>query len=156
MNDEFFITLVKKIAKDFYDREIYLYSLQDKHDKEICQRFEYYLHIENPKVKTKVMYGLSVKEIIDSMRELEYLIAMRYHAIMIGLKYGIKTLAINYDPKVESLANFAKIPCINFEDYQKIDEYIEKMKTLSHRSILLNVNKKKFSFEPFLKIIKPD
>ncbi len=149
MNDEFFLTLVKKVAKDFSDKEIYIYSLQDKQDKEICLRFENYLHIENPKVKTKVLYELSAKEIIENMKDLEYLIAMRYHAIMTGLKYGAKTLAINYDPKVETLSRQAKIPCINFDEYENFEEYIEKMKTLSRREILMFARQKNFSFDIF-------
>ena len=153
MSDEFFLNLVRKIAKDFEDKEIYIYSLQDKQDKEICLRFENYLHMENPRVNTKVFYSMTVNEIIESMKDLEYLVAMRYHAIMIGLKYGVKTLAINYDPKVEFLSDYAKIPFINFEDYDKIDEYIEKMKNLSRRSILNSINKKDFSFEIFEKEI---
>ena len=47
MNENFFLNLVKIIAKNFENNEIYIYSLQDKQDKEICLRFENYLHIEN-------------------------------------------------------------------------------------------------------------
>ena len=153
MNDEFFINLVKTVAKEFENNEIYIYSLQDKQDKEICMRFENYLHIENPKVKTRIFSSMSVNDMINSMRDLEYLIAMRYHAIMIGLKYGIKTLAINYDPKVESIANYAQIPYINFEDYNKIGKSINDMKNLSRRNIVFKIEEKKFSFEIFEKEI---
>ena len=154
MTDEFFINLVKIIAKEFENNEIYIYSLQNKQDKEICMRFENYLHIENPKVKTKVLSDLSVNDMINSMRDLEYLVAMRYHAIMIGLKYGIKTLAINYDPKVESIAQFAQIPFINFEDYTKIGNAVEDMKNLSRRNIVSKISEeKKFSFDIFKKEI---
>ena len=153
MNDEFFINLVKIIAKEFENNEIYIYALQDKQDKEICMRFENYLHIENPKVKTHVFSSMSVNDLINSMRDLEYLIAMRYHAIMIGLKYGIKTLAINYDPKVESIAKFAQIPYINFEDYNKIEKSIKDMELISRRSLLSKIDKKHFSFDIFEKEI---
>ena len=149
MSDEFFLNLVRKIANDFADKEICIYSFQDKQDKDICLRFENYLHLENPKVKTKVFCDLSVKDIIENMKDLEYLIAMRYHAVMLGVKYGIKTLAINYDPKVRTLADFAKIPCINFDEYNSMNLYFEKMRILSRRSILLAANKKRFSFEIF-------
>ena len=88
------------------------------------------------------------------MNGLEYLIAMRYHAIMIGVKYGIKTLAIHSDPKVEILANFIKIPCIDFDEAKAVDLYVEKMKALSTRNILTEVNKKDFSFDIFNKEIK--
>ena len=153
MNDEFFINLVKKVAKEFENNEIYIYALQDKQDKEICMRFENYLHIENPKVITHVFSSMSVNDLINSMRDLDYLIAMRYHAIMIGLKYGIKTLAINYDPKVESIAKFANIPFINFEDYDKIEKSINEMKMISRRNLLSQADKKNFSFELFEKEI---
>ena len=156
MSDEFFLNLVRQVAKDFSDKEIYIYSLQDRQDKELCLQFESYLHIENPKVHTKVLYDMNVNEIIESMADLEYLIAMRYHAILIGLKYGIKTLAINYDPKVEKLAKFAKIPCISFEENEKFHTYFEQMRNLSRRNILLEVNKKRFSFDIFENEIKTD
>lgn len=156
MSDEFFLNLVRQVAEEFSDKEICIYSLQDKQDKEICLRFESYLHLENPKVKTKIFYGMDVNEIIESMRNLEYLIAMRYHALMIGLKYGVKTLAINYDPKVETLANYAKIPCINFEEANSFALYFEKMRVLSRRSILLAANKKHFSFDIFKKEVNKE
>ena len=156
MSDEFFLNLVRQVAAEFSDKEIYIYSLQDKNDKEICLRFESYLHLENPKVKTKVFCGMDVNEIIESMRGLEYLIAMRYHALMIGLKYGVKTLAINYDPKVETLAKYAKIPCINFDEDKSLALYFEKMRLLSRRSILLAANKKHFSFDIFKKEVNKE
>ena len=156
MSDEFFLNLVRQVAADFSEHEIYIYSLQDKQDKEICMRFESYLHLENPSVKTKVFYDMNVNEITDSMRDLEYLVAMRYHAIMVGLKYGVNPLAINYDPKVETLAKFAKIPCVNFEEYKSFAVYFEKMKLLSRRSILLSANKKHFNFDIFKKEINKE
>ena len=156
MNDEFFLNKVRKIANNFADKEICIYSFQDSQDKDICLRFENYLHLENPKVKTKVYCDMSVNEITESMKDLEYLIAMRYHAVMIGIKYGIKTLAINYDPKVEAISKFSKIPCINFEEYNSMNLYFEKMRILSRRSILFAVSKKRFSFDIFTKEINKE
>ena len=156
MNDDFFLNLVRKIAHDFADKEICIYSLQDRQDKDICMRFENYLHLENPQVKTHVFYDMSVNEIIESMRDLEYLVAIRYHAVMIGIKYGIKTLAINYDPKVETTAKFANIPCINFEEYNSMNLYFEKMRILTRRSILNASNSKRFSFSIFEKEINKE
>ena len=156
MNDDFFLNLVRKIADDFSDKEICIYSFQDKQDKDICLRFENYLHLENPQVKTKIFYDMSVNDITESMRDLEYLIAMRYHAVMIGIKYGIKTLAINYDPKVETIAKFANIPCIGFEKFNSMNLYFEKMRILSRRAILNAANNKHFSFDIFEKEINKE
>ena len=47
---------------------------------------------------------------------MEYLIAMRFHANVVGIKAGVKTLAINYDPKVEKLALEYNLPLINLDD----------------------------------------
>ena len=46
---------------------------------------------------------------------------MRFHANVIGIKAGVKTLAINYDPKVKKLAEEYTLPCINLnqEDFSK-------------------------------------
>jgi len=87
------------------------------------------------------------------MKDLEYFIAMRYHAIMVGIKYGIKTLAINYAPKVEALASFAMIPSVKPDEDKEIDNAIIKMKALSRQSLISTKDKKRFSFEIFEKEI---
>ena len=77
----------------------------------------------------------------------DYLIAMRFHACLLGLKYGIKTLAISYDPKVETLAQNAKIPYLVMDskknDYKQAFENLEK---LSSFNLLNYANSQEFEW----------
>ena len=57
---------------------------------------------------------------------MEYLVAMRFHANVVGVKAGVKTLAINYDPKVEKLAKEYNLPMINLND-SSFDEQFERL-----------------------------
>ena len=54
---------------------------------------------------------------------MEYLIAMRFHANVVGIKAGVKTLAINYDPKVERLAKEYNLPIINLNDSNFTEQF---------------------------------
>ena len=154
LSEKLLITLAHRIAIDFSDKEIEIYSLQDSNDLEVCKHFESLLLSVNPNLKTNVIFGKTPKEIIKLMANLEYMIAMRFHAILIALKYGIKTLAINYDYKVETLANDAKIPALSMNVTENYGFMFNRLKNLDHRAILDWVNKKNFNWEVFDLLVK--
>ena len=52
-------------------------------------------------------------EVIHEISQLEFLIAMRFHACLISAKSGVKTLGINYDKKVQNLSEDIGFPVIN-------------------------------------------
>ncbi len=114
--DEIFLNrLADTISQRFSDKNIQIISLQDKLDLPVCEQFAQTLQnkgMENIEVKKQ----LSVNDAIDIISNLEYLVAMRFHANVIGIKAGVKTLAINYDPKVERLAEEYNLPMINMQD----------------------------------------
>ena len=149
LSEKLLITLANRIAIDFPDKEIEIYSFQDSNDLEICKHFESILLSVNNNLKTTVIYGKTPKEIIKLMANLDYMIAMRYHAILIALKYGIKTLAINYDYKVENLANEAKIPALSMNVTEDYGYMFNRMKNLDHRALLDYANNKVFNWESF-------
>ena len=64
----------------------------------------------------EILSGLSINEVLEEISNLEYLVAMRFHANVVGIEAGVKTLAINYDPKVEKLAKEYNLPMINLND----------------------------------------
>ena len=68
--------------------------------------------MKNPACEVKLYSDMSNKEIIDRTSELKYMVGMRFHACLLALKFGIKTIAINYDVKVKTLANEFSIPCM--------------------------------------------
>ncbi len=112
VNEEFLDKLANEVYKRFSDKKIVILSLQDNIDSDICGNF-------SEKLKNKgltnmeVLKELSVNDVIDVISDMEYLIAMRFHANVIGIKSGVKTLAVNYDPKVEKLAKEYNLPMIN-------------------------------------------
>ena len=115
VDENFLEKLAKTITKYFPHKKIHIISLQDSIDLELCTNFEKILNSKG-QFDIKVLSNLSINDAIKTITSLEYLIAMRFHANVIGVKAGIKTLAINYDPKVEKLAEEYNLPMINLDD----------------------------------------
>ena len=107
--------LAHAVVSNFADKKIEIYSFQDSIDLEVCQDFENKLKLLNPDIKTEVFSELTNEEIISNISKAEYLIAMRFHAIIAGLVAGAKVLAINYDTKVEKIANEFNLPVIDLK-----------------------------------------
>lgn len=131
LTDELFDEIIKQVALKFSDREIELICFQDSEDEGISKVFLNKLKKKNPTIKANIIKNLTNKEVIEKVSEYDYLIGMRFHACLLGLKYGIKTLAISYDPKVETLAKNANIPYLVMDskknDYKKAFEDLEKL-----------------------------
>lgn len=154
LTEKLLITLANRIAIEFPDKEIEIYSFQDSNDLEVCKHFESLLLSVNPNLKTNVISGKSPKEIIKLMANLEYMIAMRFHAVLIALKYGIKTLAINYDNKVETISNEAMIPLLSMLANEDYGYMFKRLKNLDRRALLDYANKKHFNWEIFDLLVK--
>lgn len=104
VDEKFLNVLASEIADNFKDKKIEIFSLQDSIDLNICKQFATLLQqkgVEN----LQVLNNLSINDVIQKISELKKLYAMRFHANVIGIKAGVDTVAINYDPKVEKLAN---------------------------------------------------
>ena len=113
LNKDFLDRLAYKVINEFTNENIEIYSFQDEIDLEICKNFANTLQLLNPEKKITVLSNLADKEIIEKLSRAKYLIAMRFHAIIVGLLSGIKTLAINYDIKVEKLSSEYKLPILD-------------------------------------------
>ncbi len=119
LTDEFIEQLANCINEHYSDRDICIYSLQNKLDLEVSNKL-------CKKLKTKsatVIENTSNEKIIKDLASLETLIAMRFHACLIAVKCGVKLLPINYDIKVEQLAKEFNLNCLNL-DYTEINEEI--------------------------------
>ncbi len=154
LSGKLLITLANRVAIDFPDKEIEIYSFQDSNDLEICKHFESLLLSVNPNIKTNVIFNKTPKEMIKLMASLDYLIAMRFHAVLIALKYGIKTIAINYDYKVENIANEAKIPLLSMNATEDYGYMFNRLKNLDNRALIDYSNNKKFNWEVFDLLVK--
>ncbi len=115
LSDDFLNNLANEVNKRFINNKIEIISLQDSVDSRICHKFQSMLK-ERGMENAVVCEKLELDDVIEHIVNLEYLVGMRFHACVVGIKSGVKTLAINYDPKVEKLAKEYKIPIISLYD----------------------------------------
>lgn len=119
LTEEIIDKLAYLVNNYYSDKEIHLLSLQNKLDLNICKKLKGKLKNKN----VKVIENSSNEKIIEDLAKLDVLIAMRFHACLIGIKNGVKLLPINYDIKVEQLAKEFDLNCFNLE-YVDLNEVI--------------------------------
>lgn len=151
MNEDFIDRLAQKVSKEFSDKKVEIYSFQDKLDLEICKKFEKALNMLNDSIKTKVYSNLTDEEIISGLTKAKYLIAMRFHAIIIALLSSTKTLAIDYDIKIEKIAAEFDLPIIDLKTH--FTEQFNELKNLDTDKLAQKVQAKKFDWSAFEKCI---
>lgn len=153
LTDDFVHSLARKVAESYSDKEIYIYSFQDSQDFDVCKKFQNYLSLINKDINSTLIYQRSNQEMVDSFRNLDALIAMRYHACLLAIKYEIPTLPISYDEKVEKLARELGLEFLNLDEHGKIAESVENLKSLDMTKIDDKVNSMKFDFTPVFEVI---
>lgn len=124
LTEEFLENLADKIYEKFANKEIRLFSLQDTQDLEILKIFAQKLKKRG--LESIIYKNLSVNDVIEKISELEYLIGMRFHSLLVGAKNDVKLLGINYDIKVENLAKVVKFPIIDLSQ-KDIDKEFEDL-----------------------------
>ena len=112
LTDKFLNRLAEEVIKNFADKKIQIISLQDSVDLEVCEKFARILKINGRENNVEVVNNLTINDVFECIANLEYLVAMRFHANVVGIKAGVKTLAINYDIKVKKLAEEYNIPIV--------------------------------------------
>lgn len=153
LKENLLIKLAQQVNKDFADKEIEIYSFQDSLDLAVCKRFEAILRSINPVIQTKLIYNQTSKEILEKNSKLDYMIAMRFHANLIALKYGIKTFAICYDEKVEKLAIEAQIPYVSMLASEDYDDLFNRLKNLDENKLIEFSKSKHFDWSAIETII---
>lgn len=151
MNEDFIDRLAQKISKEFPDKNLEIYSFQDSIDLEVCKKFEKAINMLNPDIKTTLFTNLTNEEIIYHLSRAKYLIAMRFHAIIVGLLAKSKILAINYDIKVEKIANEFNLPLIDLK--KEFNNQFEILKNENLEEINAKVNTKSFDWSGFDSVI---
>ena len=137
INDDFLEKLADKIKEKFSDKEIRLFSFQDSLDLEILKKIA--LKLKQRGLESKIYQKLSVEEVLCETSKLETLIAMRFHALLVGAKSKTKLLGINYDIKVESLSKAVGFSCVEINQ-EDLNEDFEK---------LLNIDVQKYNIPEF-------
>ncbi len=129
----------------FSDKKIEIFSLQEALDLDLCKRFDSILHSFNSDIKTEIV----TDNIIERIASLEYIIGMRFHALLAAIKSGVKTCAINYDIKVEKLAKDASIPIISMDAHENFDDLYLKLQKLKSEELLSFARTKSFDWSDF-------
>ena len=153
LKDSLLQKLATQVCADFSDKEIEIFSFQDSLDLAVCKKFEKMLKSINPNIKTTLIFNQSSQEILDKISKLDYMVAMRFHAALIALKYGTKTLAICYDVKVEKLAEDAQIPYVSMSGEENYEEAFRKLKELNSSDLIEFSNSNHFDWSKFEDVI---
>lgn len=146
--------LAKNVVSNFSDKDIYIYSFQDALDLEVCKNFEAELKLLKPDINTQILNRLSIDETIESFSHLDFLVGMRYHACLLALKYGIPTLALSYDEKVEKIAKRFDLPCSFLQDEENLKDLFVCLKELNPDKIKENAMKCLFNFDNIVEKIE--
>ncbi len=151
LTSEFIDKLAFCINEFYRDKEIIIFSFQNKIDLEICNQLKKHLQIINPSINVKVVENISNEKIIDDISELDSLIAMRYHACLIGIKAKIKVLPINYDIKVENLAKDFNLLNLDLNcTLEHMKEIFSDFKNLSRAYNIEKIERLNFNFTELL------
>ncbi len=153
LSQKYLMALAREVATSFADFEIYIYSFQEALDLSLCNHFEAQLKLVNPNLKTKVLNNLTIDETIQSFANIDYLIGMRYHACLLALKYGIPTLALSYDIKVDKIAQRFGLPCSHLDASENISDLIAEMKSLNRTELRNKAASCRFDFSNVIKAI---
>lgn len=143
LTDEFITRLAENIIKYYSDKEVLILSLQNNLDLEPCNKLKNELLKLNSNINVKVVENTSNDKIIEDIIGLETLIAMRFHACLIAIKAGVKTIPINYDIKVETLAKEFNLNLIEMNNFETISSSIENSKTCDNEK----AKEKEFDFK---------
>lgn len=147
MSDDFIDRLAQKVCQEFADYELEIYSFQDSIDLEVCEKFQKAVNLLNSDIKTSLYSGLSNNDITKNLSHCEYLVAMRFHAIIIGLLTNTKTLSINYDIKVEKISQEFNLPMIDLK--KDFKSQFKDLKSQDLKEISEKVQNKTFKWDGF-------
>ncbi len=139
LEPNFVKNLAKGIAAHFPNEKIRVFTFQNDMDEKICSEFLKHLNSQNAQI---VKYQ-SIEQIESDFSTLKYLFAMRFHACLLGLKSGIKTLPLSYDEKVTNLAQDFNV---EYVDASVVNDFEVLISEFLNAPLLNGVNVKKFNW----------
>ena len=145
MNNLLLQKLALFIVEKYSDRDIEIFSLQTTQDYELSKTFRNMLLSINKNISVEIVSD----DIIDKITQLDILIGMRFHALLVAIKAGVNCCAINYDIKVEKLAEDAAIPVISMDANEDFDDVYLKLQNLKREDLLRFAGTKSFDWSEF-------
>ncbi len=119
------------------NEKLKVFSLQKSLDYDVCKQFA-----------EKTGAQLLEENLIEALGCLETLVSMRFHSLLVALKSGVKCVAINYDPKVQTLAEKYSLPLIEFTDSH------EEIRSKINNAVVAQVQSEDFPWENILKFVR--
>lgn len=153
--------LARAIGKNFTEKaegagwKIQIFPFQKNLDEKICINFYDLLKKEYPQIEAEIVPYQSIEQVMQKFSHLDYLFAMRFHAALLGLKTGVKTLPVSYDEKVVNLAQDYQIDYVEADKKVDFESVIKKfIENGSSAKNIKNVLEVKFDWEYFSFLIK--
>lgn len=135
LTDEKIGIMAKIIAEKYQHTKIEILPLHEEKDLEVCEKI--YEELREYKVEVELLKHLNIKEATEVLASARNLIAMRYHACLIGLKHNTNILALSYDEKVTNLAQKFDLQYVYIDE--KIDlfevEFKKSLERFEHTRI---------------------
>ncbi len=149
VSDAFLERLADIVVREFAHKKIELYVFQNALDMDICQKFEKMLKKLYPDINTEIIHSISKNDFIVKISRLQYMIAMRFHAVLVAVKMGVPTVAINYDAKVAKLAYEALLPLLTISSDEDFDTAFLRLKEQKPENLLAFARTKSFDWSDF-------
>jgi len=114
LTDEKINILAKLISEKYRHTKIEILPLQEEKDLEVCEKL--YEELREKQLDVTLLKQLTTKEVTEVLTSARSIIAMRYHACLVGLKHNANVLALSYDEKVTNLAQKFELPYIYVDE----------------------------------------
>ncbi len=139
---------------DFYpDKEIKIFCLQNSQDFVFSRQFYTLLKQKYPNIDAKVITYTKPDKLLEEFATLERLIAMRFHACLVGLKMGVKVLPLSYDDKVTTFAHEMQLSYVDIYKKNDYHQQLNDFYNYKEPEIVERKRKIKFDWEYFDKIL---
>ncbi|MGN0191905.1 MAG: polysaccharide pyruvyl transferase CsaB [Candidatus Gastranaerophilaceae bacterium] len=100
---DFLHVLAISVAENYKTKTVKIFQLQNSEDEIICENFRELLSKNG--VNAEIVPYRDVNSAANDLASVETLIAMRFHACLVGVNANVKVLPIVYDKKVKKLAD---------------------------------------------------
>ena len=107
-----------------------LLPMQPEHDEPVCHKYlQQHGGAQDEVLEAR---GLGPREMVSLAAGGSLMIAMRLHALIFAASRGVPCVAVNYDPKVQALAQIIGAPCLDdLDDAARLRAAVEAARALS-------------------------
>jgi len=113
--------------------QILLIPFQRDVDLWLCEEAALCFNLRaNRNVNVKILEKqCTPKEMMGIIGEMNFVIGMRLHSLIMAATNSVPSIGISYDPKVSSFANQVSFPCIpSIKDLQNMSQYLPVMENI--------------------------